>query len=165
MTVIGSVSVVQDRDGDGVEETRQLATLDDIAGYMRQYNVMGGFWRELTAYLPWCLSVGSEQWAWTSASVDSTQLCAVVASVGQAPTGSDLVIDLKINGASIFSNEGNRLTIHNGETIGFAGPVGTINPGDRLTLDVIQVGSNDPGCRLAITVAVSSMTPILDATA
>jgi len=64
-----------------------------------------------------------------------------------APGGSSLVVDVNKNGTTIFTTQANRPTIPIG---GHADDSGTPNitslaEGDRLSVDVDQVGSTTPG--------------------
>jgi hypothetical protein len=73
----------------------------------------------------------------------------VVAAVGEAPTGADAVINVLVDGASIFDTTGHRTTIPDGETESTA----TVdNPewpaGAQVAVRVTQVGSTTPGARL-----------------
>jgi hypothetical protein len=88
--------------------------------------------------------------AWTVLSVR--------ASVGQAPTGSSIIVDVDINGTTIFTTQANRPTIPAaGNTSGKVTnmDVTTVANGDYLTVDVDQVGSTTPGSDLTVQVEVS----------
>lgn len=72
-----------------------------------------------------------------------------------APAGADLIVDLNRNGTSVWSTSpAQRLRIADGETAGlqthFDAP--TIAAGDRLTIDVDQVGSLNPGSGLTLAI-------------
>lgn len=79
----------------------------------------------------------------------------VSAAVATAPTGQAVIFDIKKNGVSIFSTV--RLTIQPGETL--AVPVVPAVPaiviGDKLTVDVIQVGTIQPGAYATIVIEVA----------
>ncbi|GAV21621.1 phage tail-collar fiber domain-containing protein [Carboxydothermus pertinax] len=65
-----------------------------------------------------------------------------------APTGADLIIDLNKNGTTIFTTQTNRPKVVAGTNAGVdvtTIEVNTLAPGDRLTLDIDQVGSTTPG--------------------
>lgn len=70
------------------------------------------------------------------------------ASVGVAPTGAAILVDINKNGTTIFTTQGNRPTI---AASGFASgrvanmDVATLADGDYLTADIDQVGSTIPG--------------------
>jgi hypothetical protein len=79
----------------------------------------------------------------------------VRASVGTAPTGSSIIVDININGTTIFSTQGNRPTIAAG---GFtSGKVtnmntATISDGSYFTVDLDAVGSTVAGADLTVQV-------------
>ena len=81
----------------------------------------------------------------------------VRATVGTAPTGSSLVIDININGTTIFTTQGNRPTITaGGSTSGkvINMDIVTVATGQYLTVDVDQVGSTTPGRDLTVQLEV-----------
>lgn len=64
-----------------------------------------------------------------------------------APTGASLIVDVNKNGVSIFTNQGNRPAIASG---GHSDESGTpdvtgLSAGDRLSVDIDQVGSTVAG--------------------
>lgn len=72
------------------------------------------------------------------------RVAGVRASVGTAPTGSALIIDVKRNGTSIYSAPDNRPSIPVGaNTSGknTQAEVTALTPGDYLTVDVVQAGT------------------------
>jgi len=88
---------------------------------------------------------------------ETLKILAVHASVGTAPQGSPIIIDVNINGATIFTNQGNRPTIPAGGTS--SGRVASMNvtdwpDGAYITVDVDQVGSSVPGSALTVLVVV-----------
>jgi len=78
----------------------------------------------------------------------------VKASVGTAPTGADLMMDLLINGVTAFTTQANRPTITAGGTSvnSVAPDVTSVAAGDRVTLPIAQIGSTIAGADLAATV-------------
>jgi hypothetical protein len=72
------------------------------------------------------------------------------------PEGDDLIVDVLINGVSIFADPGDRPVILAGETTGLSVAIGTTTfaPGDWFTVDIIQVGSSSPGSDLTVQIAV-----------
>jgi hypothetical protein len=80
---------------------------------------------------------------------------AVQASVGTAPTGASLIVDVNKNGTTIFTTQANRPTIAAaGNTSGKVTnmDVTSLADGDYLTVDVDQVGSGTPGSNLTVLV-------------
>jgi len=76
----------------------------------------------------------------------------VFLSVGAAPTGDDIIVDVAINGVSIFDLDANRPTILDGETTGYT--VTIENPSwvmdDYLTWEILQVGSSVAGSDIVV---------------
>ena len=81
----------------------------------------------------------------------------VRASVGEAPTGQSILVDVNINGVSIYTTQSNRPTILDGEltALGGAPDITTVQPGEYLTVDIDQVGSGAPGTNLVVQISMS----------
>lgn len=79
------------------------------------------------------------------------------ATVGVAPAGASVIVDVNLDGTTVFTTQGNRPTIAAGSTTsGKAVPdVVTVPPGGRLTVDVDQVGSTTAGSDLVVQVELS----------
>jgi hypothetical protein len=80
---------------------------------------------------------------------------AVRASVGTAPTGASLIVDVNKNGTTVFTTQANRPTIPAGtNTSGRVTSINTtsVEDGAYLTIDVDQVGSTTPGANLTVQV-------------
>ncbi|MEW9530590.1 hypothetical protein [Microbispora sp. NPDC049125] len=79
---------------------------------------------------------------------------AVRASVGTAPTGAAVVVDVKINGTTIFASAPARPTIavstNTAKVTTFA--TGTISDGSYFTIDITQVGSTAAGADLTVQI-------------
>ena len=73
-------------------------------------------------------------------------------SVGTAPTGASLIVDINKNGTTLFTTQGNRPTIAAGANLGSttAPAVTTFAAGDYITVDVDQIGSTVAGSDLAV---------------
>lgn len=84
-------------------------------------------------------------------------LSSLQAVMSVSPGGQDVIVDVLINGVSIWSDPGDRLTITAGQD---ESPVVTMFDtdsfvaGDRLSVDVVQVGSSPPGEDLVVMVRV-----------
>lgn len=78
----------------------------------------------------------------------------VTASVGTAPTGDDLIVDVNRNGSSIFTTQANRPTVAAGEQdeLSAVPDVVTLLADDLLEIEVDQVGSSVAGADLVVTV-------------
>lgn len=75
--------------------------------------------------------------------------------VKTAPTGADVIVDINLNGNTIFST---RPKIVAGQTTGGTAAVFSTTQlvdGDVITIDVDQVGSTEPGRDLTIALAFS----------
>ena len=81
------------------------------------------------------------------------------ASVGVAPTGADLIVDINKNGTTIFTTQANRPTIAIG---GFDSgrvenmDVTSLADGDYLTADIDQVGSTVAGQDLQVFIEIET---------
>jgi hypothetical protein len=78
----------------------------------------------------------------------------VRASVGTAPTGADITIDVNKNGTTVFTTQTNRPKIFAGQTL-----VSTSTPnitefttGDYITVDIDTIGSLNPGMDLTVQI-------------
>ena len=78
----------------------------------------------------------------------------VILSVDTAPTGANLVIDIHVNGTTIFTTQANRPTITAGNTSGdsVAPDVTAITAGQKVTLEIDTVGSTYGGKNLSVLV-------------
>lgn len=77
----------------------------------------------------------------------------VSARVGSAPTGSNVVVDIKKNGVSIYSTPANRPTIIAGTNQAVVGTHDSVSltDGDYLTVDIVSIGSTVPGSDLVVS--------------
>jgi hypothetical protein len=71
-----------------------------------------------------------------------------------APTGAAIIVDVNKNGTTIFTTQANRPQIAIGETQGDSGTpdVTSLAEGDKLTIDIDQVGSGTAGADLTVEV-------------
>ena len=86
--------------------------------------------------------------------------CTIVgvrASVGVAPTGASLIVDVNKNGTTIFTTQDNRPTITatNFTDLSSAPDVTAIAADDYLTVDVDQIGSTVAGSDLILQVLIT----------
>jgi hypothetical protein len=74
--------------------------------------------------------------------------------VKTAPSGAAIIVDVNKNGTSIFTTQANRPQIAAGATTGDSGTpdVTALAEGDKLTIDVDQVGSGTAGADLTVEV-------------
>lgn len=84
-----------------------------------------------------------------------TRIRGVSATVGTAPAGQAIILDVNRGGTTIFTTQANRPQI---AAAAFASAevtnpdVTTLAPGDYLTIDIDQVGSTDAGRDLTVIV-------------
>lgn len=78
------------------------------------------------------------------------------ASVNTAPAGASVIVDVNLNGTSIFTTQANRPTIVAGANTGLAtlgaGTTTAIATGQYLTVDVDQIGSTTAGADLSVVI-------------
>src|SRR6266508_1735517 len=79
-------------------------------------------------------------------------LVSVRASVGSAPVGAAVLVDVNKNGVTIFTTQANRPTIAAGTTTDLADAINitSLIAGDFLTVDIDQAGSSTPGADLTV---------------
>jgi len=67
--------------------------------------------------------------------------------VKTAPTGADIIVDVNKNGTTIFTTQANRPRIPAGSTTGDSGTpdITSLVEGDKLTIDIDQVGATTAG--------------------
>lgn len=78
----------------------------------------------------------------------------VRASVGTAPTGVAVIVDVNKNGTTAYTTQGNRPTIAVSTNTATGGTAAndTFAAGDYLTVDVDQIGSTVAGAELVVVV-------------
>jgi hypothetical protein len=81
------------------------------------------------------------------------------ASVGTAPVGSSILVDVNVNGTTIFTTQGNRPAIAaasntSGKVTNM--DVTTIANGQYVTIDIDQIGSSTAGSDLVVQLEVTS---------
>lgn len=84
-------------------------------------------------------------------------IVSVWVSVSLAPVGSDIVVDVNKNGTTLFTVQENRPRIPDGDTFppggGAIPALNSVVAGDRVGIDVDQVGSSTPGSDLVVVLA------------
>jgi hypothetical protein len=84
----------------------------------------------------------------------------IFASVGVSPVGSAIVVDVKVNGVSIFSSPASMPRINPGDTTATAFPDNPVILGNqRFTMDVVDVGSTTPGSDLVVQIWARQQAP------
>jgi hypothetical protein len=87
----------------------------------------------------------------------SGRIYEVVAEVGTAPTGATAIVDVEIEGTSVFAATGDRPTVATSGTVATVGSIGAegkFDAGELVTVDVDQIGSTVAGADLALTLVV-----------
>jgi len=76
----------------------------------------------------------------------------VYINVKTRPTGCQLIVDVNLDGTTIFSTQTNRPKIAAGLTVAESGKPDTVvfNKNQKLSIDIDQVGSDDPGEDLTV---------------
>jgi hypothetical protein len=74
--------------------------------------------------------------------------------VKTAPTGAAIIVDVNKNGTTIFTTQGGRPSIAAGDTQDDSDTpnVTTLAEGDKLTIDIDQVGSGTAGADLTVEI-------------
>lgn len=81
-----------------------------------------------------------------------TTIQQVRASVGTAPGGASIIIDVRKNGASIFSLSPKPTIISGANTATATPDTASLTAGDYLTVDITQVGLTTPGADLTVEI-------------
>jgi hypothetical protein len=78
----------------------------------------------------------------------------VAASVGTAPTGASIIVDVYKNGSTVFTTAGNRpaITIGSLSDLSSVPDIVSLDAGDYLTVGIVQVGSTVSGSDLTIQI-------------
>ena len=80
----------------------------------------------------------------------------VRASVNTAPAGTAILVDVSLNGTTIFTTQANRPSISAGANTALAnmgaGTITTISTGQYLTVDVDQIGTTTAGSDLTVVI-------------
>ena len=79
----------------------------------------------------------------------------VRATVGTAPLGTALVVDVLADGVSIYANPAWRPTIAPTARSGIGGPTVALPAGVALSVDVVAVGAVRPGSDLTVVVRLT----------
>jgi hypothetical protein len=101
------------------------------------------------------LATGAGAFRWYNRSGRTLTFDSVTAAVGTAPTGANLIVDVNVDGTTIYTTQGNRPTIAATTNViddTTVPDVTTIADNSYITIDVDQVGSTIAGSDLAVTV-------------
>lgn len=89
--------------------------------------------------------------------VESAATISVVrAAVGTTPAGASVIVDVNMNGTTIYGTQANRPTITAGNNTATGGTasVTSLAAGDYLTVDIDQVGSTTAGSDLTVIITL-----------
>lgn len=130
----------------------EVSTGTDTTRAMTAAGAAGTYVKEITFTVPGTLVVGAGAARYYLPTAKT--ISAVRASVGTAPTGASLIVDVNKNGTTIYGTQGNRPTIAiSGFTdLGEAASGAVCAAADYLTVDVDQVGSTIAGANLTVTI-------------
>jgi hypothetical protein len=138
---------------DGTGLAHALRT--DAQGRLELVLAGGGAYLQMLRYeLSGTLTVGAGALRYTNRNGAARTLREVHLAVNTAPAGAALIVDVNLDGVSIFSSAANRPQIAAGAYAGASVLIGTTAwaVDARLTVDVDQVGSSTPGADLVVTV-------------
>ena len=81
----------------------------------------------------------------------------IAVSVGTAPTGADVIVNIYKNGTTIFDSPSGRPTISGGSyfDLSSTADTATLNTGDYLTVSIDQVGSSFAGSDLTVQIELT----------
>jgi hypothetical protein len=82
------------------------------------------------------------------------------AHLNTAPAGQAFIIDVNKNGTTVFTTQANRPTIAAGanDSTTYLPDVVDVKAGDKLSLDIDQVGSTTAGSDLSVSISISVNT-------
>lgn len=137
-------------------------TVPDVAGTHQIFDYL----TELPTDLPWWTrmwatfqqagELATGQGAFRFYFSGAFTIQSVRASVSTAPTGSSLIVDVNLNGTTIFTGGTGRPTIAAGDNTATGTPAVTaVASGDYLTVDIDQIGSTVPGSNLVVQVELA----------
>ena len=81
----------------------------------------------------------------------------IAVSVGTAPTGADVIVNIYKNGTTIFDSPSGRPTISDGSyfDLSSTADTATLNTGDYLAVSIDQVGSSFAGSDLTVQIELT----------
>lgn len=100
------------------------------------------------------LATGTGALRWYNRSGSTLTIATVEASAGSAPSGSSIIVDVNVDGTTIWSTQANRVSIAAGANTGIQTTFNTttIANGSYLTVDIDQVGSTSAGSDLVVQI-------------
>lgn len=103
------------------------------------------------------VSTGTGLARWYNRQAQTLTIHRVWVSAGVVPTGQDLIVDVHLNGTTIYTTQANRPVVADGTNGGAATvpDVTLLAAGDFLSIDIDQIGSGAAGGVLTVGVVVS----------
>lgn len=111
-----------------------------------------------TCFIAGAQTTGTLKWQWLVPF--AATITDVRAWLETAPTGSTFIIDVNKSGTTLFTTQGNRPTIAiSGQASTTVVPdVTALAAGDRVSLDIDQIGSSVAGSSLSISISFKRAT-------
>ena len=152
-----------DHDDDGGFEQRQLLTISDFAQLVAG-PLAAPLLFPLSFFLPGPITAKQHALVWAvPPNYNGAMIRGVYCAVGTASTGSPLVLDVNVNGSTVYTDQSTRPTMSAGAMLagGVVPQVDTIAAFPaRLTVDVDEVGT---GCTdLSVVILLDAATPALE---
>lgn len=136
--------------------TQQQILPDQIAGGVPEPGGGGGS-RVLSAFASGALTLSTGTTRIYNDSGETLTILSVRASVGSAPTGGPVTVDVNKNGVTIYTTQANRPTIAAGSVTSKTVPdVTTIADGEFFTIDIDTIGPTAPGSHLTVQIEVTT---------
>lgn len=113
--------------------------------------------REAGPFSVGTIVAGTGTFRWYNNSGFTLTISTVRASVGTAPAGGSLIIDVNVDGTTIYGTQANRPTIAAGTNTALGGTksVTTIASGSYVTVDIDSVPST-PGANLSVQIELTA---------
>lgn len=135
-----------------IEVTVQSSPIDVSVASQGVQGVQGPPGQGIASYSAPVAAVqeGTHRWYIEQATIiDSVR----VSVGGEPPTGADIIVDVNVNGSSIFTTQANRPRVLAGQRTGTSVPdITSLSVGSYLTVDIDQAGSIQPGTGLTVQV-------------
>lgn len=103
------------------------------------------------------LTTGNGAARWINRQGQTYRIVGVWVTAGIQPTGAAIIVDVNLNGTTIFTTQANRPTVpaaSNGGAISATPNVTALAPGDVLTVDIDQIGSTIAGGNISVGIVV-----------
>ena len=156
-TFTGQVSVPAGTAPGHAVNRGQLSTVA-LTGLASDVNGFAGGTQSIPMTKAGTASVAVGTARWYNETATALTILSVRASAGTAPTGAAVIVDVNVNGTTIYGTQANRPTIPaasttSGKATGHS--VTSIPAGGYLTVDIDQVGSTVAGADIVVQVEVT----------